>query len=69
MSKQKPRRHEDMLADVEQWDLELANEIGVIAELRKDQVSPGSRLVLKANHHWRGHHPSSKSYLGHQWKS
>ncbi len=51
MSKQKPRRHENMLADVERWNLELANEIGVVSEVRTDSATSGHRPVLKSTHY------------------
>lgn len=50
LSTKEPRRHEQAAADVEKWQLEMAQELGVIDEVRVDKVSSGGRYLLRPHH-------------------
>lgn len=46
MDKHKSRRHEELQADVERWSLELAEEIGLVHHVQKNEPTVG-RLLTK----------------------
>lgn len=50
MKKNPPRRSEQMLADLERWQLELADELGIIEEVYHAHHPIGARPVLRSHH-------------------
>ncbi len=57
MKKKPPRRNEHMLADFERWQLEMAEELGLIEQVRHDYHPLGRRPVLRPQHQ----RPNSKA--------
>lgn len=50
MSTTPPRKHEHLIADVEKWQLEMAQELGIIDEVRAEGAPSGGRLLLRSHH-------------------
>lgn len=50
MSKNPPKRSEQITADLERWQLEMAEELGIIEEVRQTNYSLGARPVLRSVH-------------------
>ncbi|NLW17067.1 MAG: hypothetical protein GX033_05395 [Firmicutes bacterium] len=51
MRKEPPKRNEQIWADIEHWQLEMAEELGIIEEIRHVHHSLGPRPVLRCKHH------------------
>lgn len=50
MKRNPPRRSEQMFADLERWQLELADELGIIEEVHHAHHPLGPRPVLRSTH-------------------
>lgn len=57
MSTTPPRKHEPLSADVEKWQLEMAQELGIIDEVRAERAPSGGRFLLRPHHL----HPQERS--------
>lgn len=45
-----PNRHEPLSSDVERWQLEMAQELGIVDEIKDDRGTSGLRPVLRPHH-------------------
>ncbi len=57
MSTTPPKRHERLSADVEKWQLEMAQELGIIDEVRAGRAPSGGRFLLRPHHY----HPQDRA--------
>lgn len=58
MSKIPPRRSEQVTADLERWQLEMAEELGIIEEVRQTNYPMNAHPALRSTHS----RPSSKKH-------
>lgn len=50
MSRIPPRRSEQITADLERWQLEMAEELGIVEEVRQTNYPLNARPVLRSTH-------------------
>lgn len=50
MKRNPPKRSEQILADLERWQLEMAEELGIIEEVQQAHYPLGPRPVLRSTH-------------------
>ncbi|MGI6357252.1 MAG: hypothetical protein ACOX2K_00910 [Bacillota bacterium] len=58
MSSKKPRAHEQLSADIERWQLEMASELGIVEEVRGECPAMGRHPLLRSHHF---HKPAAES--------
>lgn len=50
MPNKKPRSREQLVSHIERWQVGLAEDLGIIEEIRLGQLASGQRPVIRSSH-------------------